>query len=819
MLIVGLVSLAQIVYLPGALVLRLIGLRNGGAFEKILLSFGLSLLVNTWLVTLFVGLGLYSRPVLWITIVSEILALLFLSYTRGPRKLYLGSDYSIEKSTWLFENAASSLGFVAAAATIIIFFYIFYLNWGTVFSENDDVASWDRWAVEWAHALLPTRTSWYPQLIPTNWSISYVLLGRTDIKMFAKATTVMYPIMTLFAFFSLAKERRDPAFLIGAGAFGWILLHYLGISFMMIGYADVPLAFFAFLTFYVAYRSKGPALRQDLLLCLLFSIGALLTKQGGVYVVVIALLYAGWRRRSHGEESTPATERLAVITLFAFCFAAAWFGYKLGQVHSGVEYSNLSVLTHLQHGPTPFDRFISAGKMFWTFRGTGGPPVALLFAGLLVGSLFDPKARWVTLLLIAPFLAVWGFTINYEIRNASLVFPFVGFISGVVAGRILDFLSIPLNRVQLGPVKGGPLGALLFVTLTCTWILVGEPGLHPFLPRQVGTFLTNDWIRSAFELYALPGVMLGGIALVALAPGTFDFKVRIFWPIPATLAIVAIVFLSMFKYTPEALSQSQLALQRRIGTPSVDERLYATFAARNSRQPILTDYWFLQALPGLEDLFRRLPCGAPCSYENLKSAARLVPEAGYILIHDTNLDRSRLDQFGTYRGFEPVFDVSGVRLMRLHRSDFDHVNRPPQVLGGRSVLSNSEKSLVTLFYSDPDGVRDIASATVIINDAPVGAHACYLEWYRSTNTAVIANDDGKGWAAEGKVGSTQSIHNSQCDLDLAGTSVSESSKDLEFTVLVRFAPSFHGSKHLYTAATDVYQLNSGYRELPGWELK
>ena len=769
MLITGLLALLQIVYLPGALLRRCFQSRETDALEAAAYTFGLSLIANTWLVTILVALKVYSSAVVWAVVLSEIATLVFVGLrTHRPR-----ANVSWDLSGWASftppRTFNAALGMILALTTVAIFIYICYLNWGTVFSENDNVASWDRWAMEWAAGMFPTRASWYPQLIPANWSLSYVLLGRMDVKMFAKATTALYPLLTLFLFLSLAAVKRSTAFLLGAATYGWLLLHNLGIAFMMLGYADVPLAFFGFLAFHAVYRrtdmerrvrsmvTEETVSRDDVLLSIIFATGTLMTKQGGIYGLVAALLYAAWlARRRPGVSPFAARDRAAAIALFGLCFAAVWYGGKALQIYGGHDYSNLTLLTQgLHHGRSYMQRLVAAGQLFWNFRGDAGPLVALLSAVLLVSSLFVRAARWITLLLIVPFLLFWGLFFSYEIRNASLVFPLIALVIGMVIDRVFARLMKPLDSMTLGAATVGAIVAVIAVLGLSGWVLMGKPGA-PLLPVWAIRFESNEWIAYALELYSWGLAAFGSMALLSIAITIRNGKLLIYWPIPAAGLLLVVAVLGMSKYRADTIVASQRAQERRIGTPEVNERLYSIVQARAIHQPIMTDYWFLRSLPDLESLYRALPCGAPCKYEGLKWAAASQPDAGYILMYDRDFDPDTLVKLPTSRGFHTILTVDGLRLMEINRAAMDTKNQAPQVLSVNPASGRGSRGSFLLSYSDPDGTSDISSAIIIINDTLTGTKACYLQWYRTSNTISIANDNGKGWADEQKVGSAAS---------------------------------------------------------------
>ncbi|HET8548831.1 MAG TPA: hypothetical protein VFL57_12530, partial [Bryobacteraceae bacterium] len=96
--------------------------------------------------------------------------------------------------------------------------------------------------------------------------MTYLLLGTPELQLFAKSTTVLYGLLIILLFWSFGVRRKSDAGLFGGFLFAVLTFHYLGFEFLTWGYADLPLAFFAFLTFYAAYRNQ-------VLLALVFSLG------------------------------------------------------------------------------------------------------------------------------------------------------------------------------------------------------------------------------------------------------------------------------------------------------------------------------------------------------------------------------------------------------------------------------------------------------------------------------------------------------------------------------------------------------------------
>src|SRR5204863_9978155 len=118
------------------------------------------------------------------------------------------------------------------------------------------VLSWDRWAMEWAGNRL-SRTGLYPQLLPTNWSLTYVMLGNTDVKMFAKAIMPLFTLATLLLFLDLFHKTGRLTWLLGLSCYAFLLWFVFPPVFLASGYAETANAFFAFLTMH-AFLQRSP---------------------------------------------------------------------------------------------------------------------------------------------------------------------------------------------------------------------------------------------------------------------------------------------------------------------------------------------------------------------------------------------------------------------------------------------------------------------------------------------------------------------------------------------------------------------------------
>jgi hypothetical protein len=281
---------------------------------------------------------------------------------------------------------------------------------------------------------------------------------------------------------------------------------------------------------------------------------------------------------------------------------------------------------------------------------------------------------------------------------------------------------------------------------------------------------------------------------------------------------VAIVWvLTSRVYDDQTIVRDQAAQQRRIGTPTVNEQLYRAVKERSIQDPILTTYWYLRALPDLESLFRPLTCSDPCSYDALLDTVKRHPSAGYVLLYDAVLDADAHRKLASRPKFQTVFLQDGLRFLYINRTSIQRVRSTStaEFVDVEPSAGEGANSTFRVRYSDPGEM--IESVIVIVNRTLDPKSACYFEWDRRSNVLTIANDSGAGWAAERKLGTLGSIHNSQCEINIAGAAAASSSGKFELVVPVRFSNSFHGPVHLYSTVTGN-GWNSPFREGASWTV-
>jgi len=111
-------------------------------------------------------------------------------------------------------------------------------NTGSVFESYDTIISWNKWAIDWANNSLPTSTWRYPQLLPANWSIIYVLMGTTTVQFFVKAMMPFFTLFILLMIIDLGFAKSNPGFFIGSAITYFVIKKFLG-PFVIEGLADM----------------------------------------------------------------------------------------------------------------------------------------------------------------------------------------------------------------------------------------------------------------------------------------------------------------------------------------------------------------------------------------------------------------------------------------------------------------------------------------------------------------------------------------------------------------------------------------------------
>jgi hypothetical protein len=449
--VLGILGIIQIMFLPGLIVIRLFNLRTN-LLDKALIIFGTSLISNYCVIFLLSLLGIYARITLAILILAELIAILWLYrkdlVTPARTILERAQDGIYEVSSLFFPRRQSGgvsvfyyflviLFLLASTRSILWVVNLFLQNLGTVFSTWDAVVSWNNWATIWAASKIPLGSDLYPQLVPANWSITYVLLGGTTLQFFAKAIMPLFALMILLGLFNLVLHTKEFYFLISIILLQPLLKKFLNTG-LYNGYVDIAVAFFTFAALYILLKAHGTSDAEQrsrlYILGALFTAGAAVSKQTGIY---IALCYPVLVAADVYFSKYPLDKkRLQTwISLFAV-ISLIWVSWYVFKLIAGTDQNAFN--TYISLSENRYDNV----NLFSRIAAAIGQNGTFVILFLLIAVTFPWMDRFykVLTLLFAPFPFLWAGLASYDTRNLAIFLP----VLALVAGYSIHWLLVKL---------------------------------------------------------------------------------------------------------------------------------------------------------------------------------------------------------------------------------------------------------------------------------------------------------------------------------------------------------------------------------------
>ena len=549
MFAVGIISTFQVFFAPGWLVLSQLRQRYG-VIQSLIACVALSLVINYATVLALAAAGIYRTEVVWFLVAVELVMLVHSQRgLLGTSLTHLNARWLKAGRTWLFGQFSSEqeepsedqlfLRSVTAAITLVFCILalsslwwvvrVFISNLGTVFNTWDAVLSWNRWATVWASGSIPSDSGHYPQLMPINWSLMYTLQGTAQLQLFAKACMPIFPFLILLMIFDLGLEFRSYGFFIA------VILTYLMIKkfageFIADGYVDIPVAFFTMATIYMLLKSsrakRNEHFIQSVQLAFIFSAGAAVTKQVGLYTLTIAPLMALFflKNRGQGFSLIQADRKKLVSALaLAFLIAAPWYVFKLVQFSQGSDTSNLTYLSsRIYEGAGFFQRGVNAWNSLEKY--------AWVTAFILPALFVLPANLRVVGIALLPFILIWAFFFSYDTRNITQALPLIACCVGTgIEGytrKVID-LIVRLRIPQLKTVVWGLL--VILVLLAASAIITDQALFDQQVNQQKQIFnpALNEKLYAYLETHDQPPRILTNYP-VGYLPGLENAQVN-FW--------------------------------------------------------------------------------------------------------------------------------------------------------------------------------------------------------------------------------------------------------------------------------------------------
>jgi hypothetical protein len=434
--ILGVVASAQMLFVPGFLVLRALRLRPG-ALASWLAIIPLSLVINHFLVIGLVLVGRYHHRALNVVLAFEFLGLAAITWRdhRSATASAVTGDLERWRALAVDVSNRPALDAMALWGTALVAIVVLLLNLsrsveniGTIFTQWDAVVSWNRWAMAWARNGFPALTWRYPQLLPTAVSLTYAWTRSTEVQFFGKAIMGVFAVAPLLMLGDLAIRRRSVGFLAALAVLGALNLLTLG-ELLVEGYADVPLAFMVLASLYLMLLARdAPDQRSQILWLAVAAVaaaGAALTKQGGIpWAVVFPVLAAlEWRDLRIERDPEPARTWMVLLStaFVVFALITPWYAYKQHQISQGGDSSEKVLVEQANGGRTYAER---AKHVLDRLESATDPPVVIVLLPLLVlGALTSRRWRRPLLLYGLPYTAACIGLASYDLRNFAPVWP------------------------------------------------------------------------------------------------------------------------------------------------------------------------------------------------------------------------------------------------------------------------------------------------------------------------------------------------------------------------------------------------------------
>lgn len=479
-ILLGIIAVTQSLLLPGLLILKVINFK-GSFIQKIVYTAALSLVSNYIFVVVLVVLGIYKQ---WVVIsiflfestyavwlFRESLGQSLFEYISTLWKNFIGALQDLF-DTWMQITSISDVikslfSFIAFTLSLALLWWSIKLMShyaGTIFDSWDAIVSWNRWAVSWANGEFPLNTRNYPQLIPANYSLSYVFMASTEIQFFAKFLVLPTAFFLLLMPFDLGLQTKKSGFFLGT-----ILIYLLLKKFLIIeltnGYVDGVMAFFSLLVVYtlikLSFAERETEKNHLLFLGFFFAGSAAVVKQPGVYLFLLfpIWLYFGIFRQTHLQDWQQHKKLLVCSFAVSAFLAIPWYVYKQLVIFFGNDRVGITELLEASannnYNVGWQQQIIDTISHFEIY-------LVLFPLILLAFFLLKPLYRWLVITLILPYPILWALIASYDTRNLSIFIPIFGLVAGISFQKLLDWI---LSLWDFGKLKTWTLALILAIAL------------------------------------------------------------------------------------------------------------------------------------------------------------------------------------------------------------------------------------------------------------------------------------------------------------------------------------------------------------------
>jgi len=144
----------------------------------------------------------------------------------------------------------------------------------------------------------------------------------------------------------------------------------------------------------------------------------------------------------------------------------------------------------------------------------------------------------------------------------------------------------------------------------------------------------------------------------------------------------------------------------------------------------------------------------------------------------------------------------------------------PSIMSATPSEGTGVNQQFVVTYRDATSSANLRTMQVLLNSDLNANSACYMGYDHASNQLYLVDDTNNSLLLPGIApnSATGTVENSQCRIDGAGTTKSESGTDLILTVNLTFKPSFVGSKVVFTGVQTISNANSDWHALGYWHV-
>ena len=463
----GILALLQILLFPALIACKTDLFRRSGLTEKLICMFPVGLIANYILVFVLTSLHIYRASVVLAFILLEITAIIYL-YSDTLKKTLsrcAAEFFSVfrEEAAPLtdFLNTPSLSGWIwlacgcFALSGVLWGFHLCRLNIGTIFSGWDTLFSWNTYAEIWASGEMPRVGGMYPQLVPANWSLSYLLQGENPVQFFNTLIPPVFFLLIQLMLFDLGFSKKEYGYFIAAVISRYMMKKLLGDG-LFDGYMDVPAAAMVLLSVYCIVKAEGISAEHQsaaIFRAVVFASGAAVTKQSGI-VALAAVPAAAYMVLGEGIRSMTKKQKLTaaviaatiVLPWYLRCLYLNIFGAERTLIEQGI----------LSYNST-FDPGFRIGLALETL---GKYKFCFLFALFSIIFLVPLRYKPYLFILFIPQTAIWAFFFSYDARNIAAALPFVSISCGIGIEKLVRCAWKCFTKIKAGKT---PLGIILLL--------------------------------------------------------------------------------------------------------------------------------------------------------------------------------------------------------------------------------------------------------------------------------------------------------------------------------------------------------------------